>query len=213
MDLNSNFQLKRYSGSGSQDPKITQLWIPVQKFDHVRIVTTSGPKVRAQNRRDCGKWTENLVRIWIMSRSLQFPDPNLELKMDVSVVNGPKAGHNSDHVTIVPISGPKSRAQDGRVCGKWTENLVRIWIMSRSWQFPDPNLELKMDVSVVNGPKTWSEFGSCHDRDNFRTKNLELKMAVSVVNGLKTWSEFGSCHERYTSFRTKSSSSKWRYLP
>ena len=95
-----------------------------------------------------------------------------------------------------------SRAQNGRDCGKWTENLVRIWIMSRSLQFPDPNLELKMDVSVVNGPKTWSEFGSCPGASHeFGDQKFELKMALPALNGPKSWSSFGPVTLSITEFR------------
>ena len=37
-----------------------------------------------------------------------------------------KPGHGFGHVTIVTISGPKVRAENGRVCGKWIENLIRF---------------------------------------------------------------------------------------
>ena len=37
-----------------------------------------------------------------------------------------KPGHIFGHVTIVTISGPKVRAQNGRVCGKWIANLIRL---------------------------------------------------------------------------------------
>ena len=69
---------------------------------------------------------ENLFIFLVMSRSWQLPDQKFELKMDVSVVNGLKTSSDFGHVTIVTISGPKVRAQNGRVCGKWIENLTRV---------------------------------------------------------------------------------------
>ena len=93
-----------------------------------------------------------------------------------------KPGQIFDHVTIVTISAPKSRAQDGRVCGKWAENLVRIWIMSGS-------------VTRILGPKVRAQNGATCP-----------KWTKKLVN-------FWICHDRDTSFRTKNSTSKWRYLP
>ena len=54
-------------------------------------------------------------------------------------------------------------------------------------------VELKMDVTVVNGPKTWSEFGSCPGAlHEFWDQKFELKMALPALNGPKSWSSFGS---------------------
>ena len=84
MDLNINFQLKTYSGSGSQDLKIT-----------------SGPQ-------------------------------KSELKMRIPAANGQTNWSTFGHVTIVTISGPKVRAQNGAVWCKRSKKLVNFSVMSRS---------------------------------------------------------------------------------
>ena len=47
--------------------------------------------------------------------------------MDVSVVNDQKTWSILGHVTIVIISGPKVRAQNGAVWCKQPENLINFW--------------------------------------------------------------------------------------
>ena len=62
-----------------------------------------------------------------MSRSLKFSDQKFELKMDVSAANGQQSWSTFGHVTIVTISGPKVRAQNGRQHGRWPKKIVKFW--------------------------------------------------------------------------------------
>ena len=134
--------------------------------------------------------------------------------MDVSVVNGLKTSSDFDHVTVVTISGPKVRAQNGRVCCKWAKKLVNFWTChDRDISGPQKS-ELKMQIPAANGPNSWSPFGS-----DVTTVTRVFGPKVRAQNGrvccrwAKKLVKFRVCHDRDMSFWTKSSTSKWRYLP
>ena len=91
--------------------------------------------------------------------------------MALSTANRQKSWSNLGHVTIVTISGPKVRAQNGRVCCKWAKKLVNFWschecdsfrhMTFRHEQTPDkktradPELDqVKMALSTANGLKS-----------------------------------------------------------
>ena len=104
-----------------------------------------------------------------------------------------KPGQNLDHVTIVTISGPKSRAQDGRVCGKWAGNLVRIWIMSGSvTRIFGPKVRPQNGVTCPKRSKKLVKFWvRCHtfvtsDKKTRSDPEMDqVKMALPALNGPK----------------------------
>ena len=60
----------------------------------------------------------------------------------------------------------RSGSQDFKITQHWSCHDLDIsgpvgqsLVMSRSWQFPDQKFELKMDVSMANDQKRWSNFG------------------------------------------------------
>ena len=157
MDLNSNFQLKRYSGSGSQDLKITQLWTchdrgisgPQNPSSKCRSLMQMGKKVLVNfwscHDRD-NFWTNSSSSKWCcLVQTVKKPDQDLiilrswhefsnqkfELKMGVSVVNGSKI---------------------------WSD-LAKIWVWQsfryggHFWPAGPETFPVKTQILLVNGPK------------------------------------------------------------
>ena len=150
-------------------------------FGHVTIVAISGPNVRAQNGRVCGKWVENLIKYLILSRSWQLPDQKFELKMELTGANGKKTWSTFGHVTILIIFGPKVRAQNGAVWCKRPENLINFWSCHDRDNFRTKSSSSKWTCLLQMGKKvgqilvlsrSW-QFRYINFRDRHQTKRHE----------------------------------------